>query len=601
MSTQGKWKENLHASWKDVAKQDPLKFWKGTGTDGQRQRRHPLDIPLGTNIRSGAELRVRAAAFDTHMHVVGATGVGKSFFLEGVIKRLIQQGHGVCLMTPHQDIYHRVLDYCAGVNMTHPQLKLAERVIPFDISDTRQIPGFNPVARNARVLSYQVVTLMDAIRKCWGQGNFNETPRLARWLFNTGYGVVESNLTLVQAKHLVDSKPNPMRRAIASRIKNADIRAEWEWIIAQKSPIQDERLESSFNRIREFVGHEHIRLMFGQYKKTLDFQSVLNDGKILLVNLARQTTMGEGNQHLIGTLIVNELLSAAFAREEGKRRPFFFCIDEFQHFASKDICEILDGGRKFGLHLILAHQHLNQLRAKEPEVYYSTMTNARTKVVFGGMMDEDLQILASELFTGELDPDEVKDEIWRVALRPSESTRLVVSNSDSEGGGDSRSTISHESLNELYIPDSDFLTMSAGKSSGVAEGSSGSWQRSRSETLVPWYEYHEERELSSRTFRSLEEQLYIKKAQLKRQARQHAAVLIPDRQVEFVKTATLKEFLVNNRHVDEFKQQCFENAGIYMTPAAAEMEIAAMEQKLLQPESLIRADNRGDEDRDDVD
>ena len=61
-----------------------------------------------------------------------------------------------------------------------------------------------------------------------------------------------------------------MRRAIASRIKNADIRAEWEWIIAQKSPIQDERLESSFNRIREFVGHELIRLMFGQYKKIVN-------------------------------------------------------------------------------------------------------------------------------------------------------------------------------------------------------------------------------------------------------------------------------------------------------------------------------------------
>src|ERR1051325_6829911 len=173
--------------------------------------------------------------------------------------------------------------------------------------------GFNPVARNARVLSYQVVTLMDAIRKCWGQGNFYQTPRLARWLFNTSYAVAESNLTLLQAKHLVDSKPNPMRRAIASRVQKSDIRAEWEWIIGQKAPVQDERLESSFNRIRDFVDHELIRLIFGQYKKTLDFTSVLNDGKILLVNLARQGTMGEDNQHLIGTLLVNELLTAAFA------------------------------------------------------------------------------------------------------------------------------------------------------------------------------------------------------------------------------------------------------------------------------------------------
>ncbi len=554
-----------------------MKAWKGASATPPDE----LGISLGTNIRTGTNLSVRAEAFDTHMHVVGATGVGKSFFLEGVIKRLIQQGHGVCLMTPHADIYHRVLDYCASVNITHPKLNLAERVIPFDISDTRHILGFNPVARNARVLSYQVVTLMDAIRKCWGQGNFYETPRLARWLFNTGYAVVESNLTLLQAKNLVDSKPNPIRRAITSRIRNPDIRAEWEWIIAQKNPVQDERLESSFNRIREFVGHELIRLIFGQYKKTLDFTSVL-DGKILLVNLARQRTMGEDNQHLIGTLLVNELLTAAFARREGERRPFFLCMDEFQHFASKDICEILDGGRKFGLHLILAHQHLNQLRDKEPEVYYSTMTNARTKVVFGGMMDEDLQILANELFTGELDPDEIKDEIWRVALRPVETTRLVISNSESEGGGDS--SISHQSLNELSIPDSDLLTISAG--TGTAEGNNRNWQRAHSESRVPWYEYHEERELSSRTFRSLEEQLYIKKAQLKKQNRQHAAVLIPDKRVEFVKTPTLKEFPVNNRHMEEFKQQCFESAGIYMSAVEAEREIADLEQQLLAPETI---------------
>ena len=104
------------------------------------------DIFLGTNITTGTDLRVSAKVLATHMHVVGATGVGKSFFLEGVIKRLIEQGHGVCLMTPHADIYHRVLDYCAGVNITHPHLRLAERVIPFDISDTRQVLGFNPVA-----------------------------------------------------------------------------------------------------------------------------------------------------------------------------------------------------------------------------------------------------------------------------------------------------------------------------------------------------------------------------------------------------------------------------------------------------------------------
>jgi type IV secretory pathway TraG/TraD family ATPase VirD4 len=76
---------------------------------------------------------------------------------------------------------------------------------------------------------------------------------------------------------------------------------------------------------------------------------------------------------------VNELITAAFARRPDERTPFYLFLDEFQHLVTKDMCEILDGGRKFGLHLILAHQHLNQLKEKDAEVYYSVLTNARLK------------------------------------------------------------------------------------------------------------------------------------------------------------------------------------------------------------------------------
>src|SRR5262249_49594255 len=149
---------------------------------------------------------------------------------------------------------------------------------------------------------------------------------------------------------------------------------------------------------------------------TINFNDVLGKGKVLLVNLARQNVISEDDQHLLGTLLVNELLTAAFARKEGERKPFFLFIDEFQHFVTKDICEILDGGRKFGLHLILAHQHLRQLQEKDPEVYFSTLGNARTKVVFGGMIDHDLDTLAREMY--DLDPDQIKNEIWQTKFRP---------------------------------------------------------------------------------------------------------------------------------------------------------------------------------------
>jgi hypothetical protein len=143
-----------------------------------------------------------------------------------------------------------------------------------------------------------------------------------------------------------------------------------------------------------------------------------------------------------------------------------------------------------------------------------------------------------------------------------------------------------------------------GQASGRSYGSS--WSRACSEARVPFYEYHAYSELSSRTFRSLDEQLYIKKAQLKRQPRQHAALLIPGRRVELMRTPDLREFRVAERQVDDFKFECWESAGCFARPDDAEAEIAAMEARLLSPPVIDivptpidrEADNNADDDND---
>jgi hypothetical protein len=576
----------------------------------------PDGILLGDNLSTGLPVFITPDQLRTHMHVVGATNVGKSYFMEGVMKQLILAGHGLCLIDPHGDLYHRMLDFCAYMSIEAPELHLERRVIPFDIGDTKHMLGFNPVQRNARVMTYQVVALMEAIRKCWAVDSFVETPRLARWLFNTGYAVVDSGATLVQAYDMVDPKPNVYRTQLTRRINNPQIRGEWEWIAQQKEQNREEKLESTFNKIREFVQHEVLKLIVGQYTNTLDFGDVLAGRKILLVNLAKQNIISEDNQRLLGTLIVNELMTAAFARQGRERVPFYLFLDEFQHFVTKDMCEILDGGRKFGLHLVLAHQHLHQLKEKDPEVYYSALTNARLKAVFGGLIDEDLDVLAKELFTGEFDPNEIKDEIWQTKYKPVESSRLVYglaeSHTDSHSHTDTYShadiatvgSVSHESLmtSETYLPGTgSWSPASRASGSGRADSSmSGSTDNfgnadtfggadtsSVSRSLVPWYEYHEYKELSSREFRSLEEQLYIKKAQMKRQGGQHAAILIPDTNVQLAKVPTMKDLPVKDRHRNEFLQACIESAGCFKSPREAQHEIEAFQTKLLAAPSPV--------------
>lgn len=593
MSLPPNWDDPLPPTPWDVV-EDSAQYWNRVYRHAQLTAAAPDGIRLGTNVATKLPVFVTPKQLSTHMHIVGASGVGKSFFLEGILKQIIRAGHGLCLLDPHGDLYNRMLDFCVYQHRKNPQLRLADRVIPFNVADTRRLLAFNPVQRNARVLTYQVVALMEAIRKCWAGDSFVETPRLARWLFNTGYAVIDGGASFLETYDMVDPKPNAYRVALTERIKNPQIKAEWEWIARMKDDKREERLESTFNRIREFVNHEILRLIIGQHQNTVDFTSVLNGRKILLVNLAKQNAISEDNQRLLGTLLVNEILTAAFARPMGKRTPFFLAVDEFQHFVTKDMCEILDGGRKFGLHLILAHQHLNQLKIQDPEVYYSTLTNARVKAVFGGLNDEDLEILAKELYTGEFNPDEIKDEIWQTKLRPVETTRVICSESHSESTADSFGEVSHQSLvsADTYIPGSVFLapgiipsstSIAAGSGSASSWGSAFSTSSSFSRAEVPWYEYHEFQELSGRTFRSLEEQLYIKKAQMKRQPGQHLAILIPDTAVQLAKTPTLKDLPVSDRARHEFTEECREKAGCFKPSDQAEAEIQVFREKLLSP------------------
>src|SRR5258708_23239706 len=251
----------------------------------QQSRDTPtLGIRLGKSLTTQEPVFITPRQLSTHMQVVGSTGLGKSYFLEGIIKNLIMQGHGVCLIDPHGDLYHRTLDFCAYLDQVQPERKLSHRVIPFDVAESKKVIGFNPVQRNARVTTYQVLALMESIRKVWGQDSFQDTPRLARWLFNAAYGVIDANLTMVQTQYVVDPKPNPYRDAITRQIRNPRIKAEWEWFSGIKDRDRNEFTESSFNRLQPFVIHEVIRQILGQHTGTIDFPAVLGGRNILLVD-----------------------------------------------------------------------------------------------------------------------------------------------------------------------------------------------------------------------------------------------------------------------------------------------------------------------------
>src|SRR5437879_3242527 len=127
----GHWDTPLSPAAWQPKEQSPALYWE---RKLQAARQTPASgIRLGTNLSTAFPAYLTPDLLRTHLHVLGSTGVGKSFFLEGIIKSLILQGHGVCVIDPHGDLYHRVFDFCAYLNQQQPELKLNRRVIPFDV------------------------------------------------------------------------------------------------------------------------------------------------------------------------------------------------------------------------------------------------------------------------------------------------------------------------------------------------------------------------------------------------------------------------------------------------------------------------------------
>ena len=526
---------------------------------------------------NSAEGRVSVSPQDleTHMHVIGATGGGKSYFLRHLAEQIIVAPYrpSLIVIDPHGSLYHQLLD-------TAISLRLEERVILFDPSESPYVIGYNPMERDARELAYQAMMMLEACRKVWGQDTFQETPRLARWLYNAFNGAIEAGLTLQEAHYMLEPLEPLYRKAIAPKITNEMVRMDWQWMLRQRPKLIEERVESSLNRFRPFFSDSRIANILTQQKTILRLQEIMARGEILLINLETHTSrIAPEHAQLLGTLLVNDILAAAFGRPEQERKPVYLIIDEFQNFVTKDICAILDGGRKYGLHLILAHQHPKQLLLRDPEVYFSTLTNARIKVIFGGLAYDDSELLAREVFR--FDPKKVKLKLYRTFFEPVESRREVISYS--HGRVSNRALSTSLASGAVYGPnggffDPDLRSISEVKTTG--EYSSEGEVYGEVVTEVPFYEYHEREELASVQFESLEEQLYLAINQLRDQPSQYAAVKIPGREVKFIKVPTLKDLYIRDSRRREFKDYIFTERECYSTIKEIEIERRERQRRL---------------------
>ncbi len=584
-------------------------------------KRRNFSIVLGKENRSQFGLTDKDR--QNHMHVIGSTGTGKSKFLELLLRQDVEnQEAGICLLDPHGSLYDDVLHY-----VSHEKPELADRFILFNpAGESDHVIGFNPVAGDIERMDYLLDSLISACLKAWGQDSTDRTPRITKWLENIFYTLIANDLTLVESAPLLTIHNKEQRHALLRNVNNDLVLDDWRMFETSTNTQKQALIEGAANRLRKFLRNDIIRNIIGQQQNVLSFSDAMNQGKIVLINLNGQGKISHENAKLLGILLVNEIFRCAKLRDprDTNLKPFYFYIDEFAQFITRDIARALEEARKFKLYLTLAHQHLAQLKSEDPYLYASVLTNCKSKVVFGGLSREDAELMAGEVATGFLDLKAIKDETFSTKERHRLELRMVKNKSkaktEGEGQGNTEgqahgSSVTHsesegesETINSgenFNLGSKDFgenlarkmfgmgpkasgasRGVSHGKSrqSGVSETTSqNAFQStthatSKSETQTEgesetWVSVPEEyQEMSSRTFWSVQELENMQTAALKNQGVAQAFIKLSDQapsQVNITKIEAPEYHTKNSpKSLDEFRLSAIESNADCFTPIA---------------------------------
>src|SRR5450755_3527306 len=432
--------------------------------------RRPLgnDLNLGLLAGRNATLPLSREQRAKHLYICGSTGTGKSKFLENLIRQDIKNWSkskcGLLLFDPHGNLYDDLMDWIAWKKLDRP-------VIPIDLRQDDWVISYN-LLRKRKSADPRVVVgnLISAMAYVWGQAGTDETPLFEQWAGNVLTTLFEKNLTLVDSERLFNRAGKDVRHALTSDLEDQSSQSDWQLANTLSAKDFDAQIGSTVRRFRRFLGTQKMRDTFGLPDVSLDLGKVLEEGGIVLVNLATEgARISKEDSELFATLLLSDLWTAA--QERGKRepiKPFYVYLDEFQRFITPTISENLDEARGYGLHLTLAHQFPNQLLDRGESgkrVYNSIMENASSKVVFRLSHRPNLEAMADWLFMGAMSPDKIKHELYSTrVLEYTEELRTIYGNtigtSRSKGTQRGQASGSGSGGTDVYGADDSFTALS---------------------------------------------------------------------------------------------------------------------------------------------
>jgi hypothetical protein len=321
--------------------------------------------------RAVVPVRLSDEARLQHTYVIGASGTGKSTFLENLILQDVTLGHGVGVVDPHGDLVDGILGRI-------PETR-ARDVVLFDPSDPDWIVGWNILGAHSDIekelLASDLVAVFRRLSTSWGD-------QMSVVLANAVLAFLESETggTLAELRRFLLDEA--FRRGFLGTVQDDHVVSFWQEefpLLVGKKP-----QAPILTRLDTFLRSRLIRAAVTERDKPLNFREIIDTRKIFLAKLS-QGAIGEENAALLGSLIVSKFHQVSLSRQDitaKERLPFFLYLDEFHQMATPSMASLFSGVRKYRLGLTVAHQDLYQLHATAPEVERAALANAYTRVMF---------------------------------------------------------------------------------------------------------------------------------------------------------------------------------------------------------------------------
>ncbi|MCD5385194.1 DUF87 domain-containing protein [Candidatus Gracilibacteria bacterium] len=324
-----------------------------------------------------------------HQYIIGKSGGGKSVFIGYLARQDLRNGDGLCVIDPHGDLVEDVLDFAPK--------ERAKDIVIFDPSDTERPMGLNMLEITAtdpeirkRQMDRAAMDATEIFIKIFGDEIFG--PRIQHYFRNgclTLMEDIEDGGTLIDVPRLfVD---DAFMKYKSSKVKNPVVKSFWDHEYANTGDREKQEMIPYFtSKFGPFITNTTIRNIIGQPKSAFDIREMMDNKKVLLVNLSKGK-IGALNAQLLGLIFVSKINMAAMSRADipqEERKDFYLYVDEFQNFATETFGEILSEARKYKLALIMAHQFIAQIggqsgqKSDKPSIKDAVFGNAGTIMSF---------------------------------------------------------------------------------------------------------------------------------------------------------------------------------------------------------------------------